>query len=484
MLKYQIHLLFKVSLVLYCVQNSPDPDGSMRMDNPLVVPQNCAVMIPLKQVEPEMIKYVKNLKNSDDYMDFANKYGHSDTVKVSDILWLCTSLFSSSGKQILVPQILWFTEQDAPHQSTSNEAQQAFQKAKDLQQLQVDFTFFPMKQSFDGDLFYKELITLMLDVDPDDFEFPKAQLDEKILLQRVFRRACTKRALNYLTVELSEKAKFGVGVYSFARKSSLPKSILLSRDTKEHIVPKREYKVGTVPEDMEIEELVNIEANLEFKDKLEASSCIKYQQCGGEKIRFTPMEAYEIKQVMDPKIKILGFKPRIVVNIRNHIKSPYFIYPDDKIVKNSSLLFRTLWEVCLAEDEVVICIAVMRLKSLPKLVALVPQKQSDNDEGEGQYDGFRMEFLPYAGDIRDLSEHYPRPEVVDPSVTDNMKKICGRLRLNYSASMFDNPAVTKIFSKIEEQVYDEVDDEMYRDNVMPNAENQDGRIGEVRTLRP
>lgn len=468
--------------MLYNTDKSPDPDGSFVMENPLVVPKNCAILMPVKQVESDMIQYVKNMKSSNDFMDFDNKFGHSKDAKVADILWLCSSMFSSSGKQIRVPQIMWFTDEDQPHPDGSNDQHQAFQKATDLQQLQLDLQFYPMKMDFDGDLFYKELLCQLLGYDPNEFQFPTPQLNEKILLQRMFRRGYNKRALAHLTVELSPNAKFGVGVFSFTRKTFVPQSVLLSRASRQQIVAKRSYKYGTIEEgdDGDVANVSNMEAEFDYAEKLEPSMMVKYQLCGSEKIKFTPLEAYEIKQVMEPKIKILGFKPSSVLSQQNHIKGPFFLYPNDSHVKNSGVLFRALWERCLADDKIIFCIFTMRLKSYPRLVALVPQEQQVSADGEIQrYDGFRMEFIPFAGDVRDLSEIFTETPTVDQDVSSAMKKIIGKLRVIYAPSMFENPAVRHIYKQIEAEVFDqEPDEELNRDATLPNLDAQDERIGQ------
>lgn len=413
-------------------------------------------------------------------MDFDNKFGHSKDAKISDVMWLCSSIFGSCDKQIRVPTIMWYTDEDLPHQDGSGDQRQAFQKAKDLQQLHIDLHFFPLKADFDGDLFYKELLCQLLGEELDDYLFPMPQLDEKKLLQRMFRRGCNKRALSYLSVEFSENVKFGVGIYAFTRKSTMPKPILLSRSNREEIVTKRSYKYGTFQEgnDGIVENVSNLEANFDYNEKLEPNKAVKYQKCGGDEIKFTLLEAYEIKQVMEPKIKVLGCKPSSVLNEHNHIKCPYFLYPADTRVKNSTVFFRALWERCLADDKVVICIFTMRLKSYPRLVALVPQEQAFGDDGEIlRYDGFRMQFIPFAGDIRDLSEVFTRAPDVDADITFAMKKIVGRLRINYAPTMFDNPATTKIYSTIEQQVFeDDPDEEPHRDSTLANLEVQDDRI--------
>lgn len=473
---------FQISVVLYNTATSPEPEGDFKIENAPVVPHNCAILIPLKQIEAPIIRYVKNMKSSEDFMDFDNKFGHSTDAKISDLLWLCSTIFGSCERQIRVPTIMWYTDGDAPHKDGSADQRQALQKAKDLQQLHIDIQFFPLKVDFDGDLFYKELLCQLLDLDLDDYEFPTPQLNEKKLLQRMFRRGCNKRARSYLSVEFSENVKFGVGMYSYTRKTTMPKPILLSRSNQEVIVSKRSYKCGTFQEgnDGDVVNNSNLEADIDFKEKLQPSKAIKLQHCGGEKIKFTPLEAYEIKQVMDPKIKVLGFKPSSVLNEHNHIKCPLFLYPAENIVKNSTVFFRALWERCLADDSVVICIMTMRIKSYPRLVALVPQEQTMSDDGETlSYDGFRMEFIPFSGDIRDLSEVFTRPPEIDQNVTQVMKKIVGKLRINYSPALFDNPAITKIYSAIEQQVFDDdFDEELIKDPTLADLEVQDDRIAE------
>ncbi|CRL02262.1 CLUMA_CG015150, isoform A [Clunio marinus] len=469
-----------IGAILYNTKNSPDPGDNMHNDNSLVVPKNCAVLMPLNQIEPENIRFIKNLLASDDFLDFDNKFGHSTDAKIADVLWLCSSIFSSCGKQIKVPQIMWFTDQDSPHQVGSSDHQQSFQRAKDLQQFQLDLQFYPMKDSFDGGLFYKELLCQILGIEMEEFEFPTTQLDEKLLIQRMFRRAHNKRAIAHLLVEISSNAKFGVGIYSLTRTSQIPKSTVISRHSRELIETKRSYKYGVIPEDAV--DVDNLHYDLDYTEKLEPGMMVKYQQCGGEKIKFTHLEAYEIKQVMDPKIKILGFKPSSVLSDYHHIKGSYFIYPNDNKIKHSATLFRALWERCLVDDKVIICIFTMRLKSYPRLVALVPQEQKVGIDSEVlRYEGFRLDFIPFAGDIRDLSEVLTGKNLIDSNTTTVMKKMLSRLRLHYAPTMFNNPTVTNIYRKIEESYFEDenkTEDDIFEDPMVPNLDAQDNRIEE------
>lgn len=56
----------QVGVVLYNTDKSPDPEGSFQMtENPLPVPNHCAILIPMQQIEAETIRYVKNLRKSE-----------------------------------------------------------------------------------------------------------------------------------------------------------------------------------------------------------------------------------------------------------------------------------------------------------------------------------------------------------------------------------------------------------------------------------
>lgn len=105
-----------------------------------------------------------------------------------------------------------------------------------------------------------------------------------------------------------------------------------------------------------------------------------------------------MKQIQEPGIKLIGFKPLSAINLELHLKSTYFLYPSDDRIKGSSTLFRALWEKCWEKEKIAICIVTLRKKSNPKLVALIPQKQEEFESQDVmRFDGFRMVQLPFAG---------------------------------------------------------------------------------------
>lgn len=421
------------------------------------------------------------MRQSDDFMDFTNKYGHSEDAKISDVLWLCTTLFTTASKVVKSRSIIWFTNDDSPHQSGHAQLQQAFQKAKDIQQLQIDVKFCPMSTSFDGDKFYKELICQIMNFNVNDFEFPEPLLDERPLVNRISSRSYKKRALAYLEFEISNTSKFGVGVYSNTGKDKAQlKSHIFSRKDNKEIKKRRFVRYGYRPQTNGSDDE---DAEFEFTENLDPTKTVKYRVIGNDCVKFSITEAFGIKQVMNPKIKLLAFKSKDFLNESfYYIKSPQFLYPHDGKIKNSSKLFRALWEQMIKEDKVGICAYTMRLKSSPRIVALVPSQQTLQDDEIIRYDGFQMIFLPFADDIRDLSK-FMDAETIDSEENDEqienlMMKIIGKLKVKYTPLMFENMQNHRIITLVENQVYDEdLDEETMNSFKLPNVAAQDQRIG-------
>ncbi|CAO1409413.1 unnamed protein product [Diamesa serratosioi] len=451
-------------VVLYNTEKSPAINSDDDQVS-IVVPKNCSIMIPMKPVSADTIRFLKGMQEFD-LNDFSNKFGHSEDTKISDVLWLCSSLFSNAGFKLQLSSIFWMTDNDSPHDPGSNNFQQAYRRAKDSQQLNWEFRMIPLKEDFDGDKFYKELICNIIDEDPTEFEFPKFLVDEYELKKRVFRRDYRKRTISKVEMKVGDDMKIGIGIYSIIRKSAMPTKIMLSRDTKQVITATRGYKYGKINDDEDLN------TQEEADQKLTAAQTIKYQEVGSEMVKFTPIEANEIKQILEPGLKILGFKPSSVISMHNHIKSPYFVYPTECTIKNSTVFFRALWEKCLELEVVAIGIFTMRLKSLPRLVALIPQEM---DEKTMSNDGFRLEFLPFTGDIRNLNVFdRPAPQYKTEAY-EPFRKIVKKLKFHYEPELFENPSIRNIYKNIESVEFD-TSFEVEEDATLPNEVLQDSQI--------
>jgi ATP-dependent DNA helicase 2 subunit 1 len=277
-----------------------------------------------------------------------------------------------------------------------------------------------------------------LNCDADDLEIgdPTTNIDR--LKKQIFRQDYRKRVNYHLTWTLGDGLDLGVGVYGLTRKKVYIKKLKLQRDTNEVITSKRSYWVTNLSEDNQEE--------IESKRLMpgEEQKCIFL---GGEQITLTAEEHTNMKQMTNPGCKLLGFKPASVVSVHYHSKSPHFLFADETQIKGSSKLFSGLWQTCLAKEKVAICLLTLRRRTWPRFVALIPQAEIRSPENDLiSPNGFRVEYLPFAEDIRNLSFLFEMPI---PSITDEqkelMKKITKKLRFNYSPSLFESP--TLIVSK-------------------------------------
>ncbi|KAL1402776.1 hypothetical protein pipiens_005929 [Culex pipiens pipiens] len=449
-----------IGIVLYNTEHSPPPPDDTEIETGIVVPKHTAIFMPLASPSADSIRKVINFRESEDLFDFGRKFGHSSDSNFSDVLWLCSRLFTRCGYKLEQSSIVLFTSNDEPHSAGSYQYQQSYVKARDLQQLGVNLVLVPMVAEFDGSKFYQEFICTVADEDPEQFRFPCYQESRDCLLNRIFRRDFRKKALSHINFQLSEDVALGVNIYSLSRKTKYPAKVNLLRETNEVIISKRSYQVATDEEN---------ETGFVSQPLLPGNQR-KTQNIGGEKITFTVDEVTNMKQMLPPGIRLLGFKPMSKVSLVNHLRSSLFLYPDENSISGSTTLFRALYEKCLAKHKAAYCMLTMRRKQPSKLIALIPQECCYDDDGEPfRHSGFRIEFIPYAADIRKLDVLERPPPSVTQEQVDVFKSVVKKIKFKFHPSQFDNPVLMTVYTNIEallfnraEEVYDSTKSDLDR----------------------
>lgn len=355
-----------VGIVLYNTKHSPDPPSILSAtkdisDSGIVVPQNTAIIIPMIEISKEPIGYVKNLKNSDDFFDFKNRYGSlnvaTEKSSFSDALWLCSRMLVRCGYKLLSSTIVLFTRNEEPHANGSHEFQQSFVRAKDFYGLGVLLLLVPMLDNFDVNKFYKEFISTIYDIEPEQFEILSGKEQCENLLNRKFQRDARSACQRYLNLTIAKDLEISCGVYSFTRTAKIPTSIKLLRDTNERVIAKRLYMGG---------EFNETTMQMEFTQRLMPGEIRKYQEIGGKKIRFTPDEIASMRSLQSPGLRLLGFKPLSQLPLNYFIKSCKLLYPYEKNMTGATRLFRTLWERCLEKKKFAMCVLTLRRKAPPR----------------------------------------------------------------------------------------------------------------------
>lgn len=101
----------------------------------------------------------------------------------------------------------------------------------------------------------------------------------------------------------------------------------------------------------------------------------RYLELGENKVEFTQEEMVRIKEFGEPSLVLIGFKPKDRLKVYHNIKAPYFLYPDDERVENSSKFFQGLIETMIKSKKVAIARFIPRSKANVRFVALIPQKE-------------------------------------------------------------------------------------------------------------
>ena len=178
--------------------------------------------------------------------------------------------------------------------------------------------------------------------------------------------------------------------------------------------------------------------------------------------------------------KLLCFKPESQLKWRDFVRSCHFIYPEESLIKGSRSLFAALLQKCNERKVVAICSFKPREVSSPTFVALEPQLEvkDDNDKSQKTPPGFRVFYLPFSDDFRDLPEplelHEPEVEQVEAAT-----KIIKKLKMkNYEVEQFENPALQSHYKMIESLALftKDAEDENV-DDTMPDLEFQAQRLG-------
>ena len=322
---------------------------------------------------------------------------------------------------------------------------------------------------FNIDIFYNKL--LVVD-DEEDFSYrTKGGGDEGFdtMLAQVRRKEFKKRRMGSLRLELGgegEGTAISVYYYKTLNITKKPYATKLYAPSNQPVIIRSKYV------DMSTGEVLNMDDNNNNSSSSSSSSSSStrdqvtggisgdistYIDVQGDRIPFTRAEIQALvgvpsnmgttitaaassssattsNKIVDGgdihqqgRIKLLYFTTVDALQADMNISTPYFIYPDDRRISGSRLLFTALLDNMCVKQLIAVGIFLRNKSSAPRLVALYPQKeQLDEEVSEGyntirsefnkddvsaaypvSYSGFYMIPLPYAGDIRATSNITP-----------------------------------------------------------------------------
>ncbi|KAG4073284.1 hypothetical protein HA402_008630 [Bradysia odoriphaga] len=451
-----------IGIVFYNTKHSPLPREQTDTEAMLVAPNNTAIFMHLNAMSKDQISHIKHFKESQDFFDFKNRYGCIDTESFVEVLWLCSRMFMRCGYKLKQSNIILFTNNDRPYPDPSNELDKCLVRGKDLRDLGVHFVVVPMvDDEFDVEKFYREFVCSVNDLDPETYEFPSPSDQRDQFSSRVFHQDYRSSCMRHFNWTIGNGLSISCGLFAFAKDFKPSKQVYLLASTNEIVVSRRSYMSGTLDEET---------MEMQHNKRLLPGEQRKVQEVGGQKIIFTPDELTKLKSMVEPGMRLLGFKPMSQLPSNCAMKSCRFMFPDESHIKGSKKLFRALWEKCIEKGKFAMCVFAQIRKVAPRYVALVPQQR----ESYGT-DGFRILYLPMQTDIRNLDVFDSEvPEIPDNGI-DTMKKLVKKLKFNYKPDTFENPFQRTFYANLEALVFEE-EGEVIEDSTMPDITFQDGKI--------
>ncbi|EGC32746.1 hypothetical protein DICPUDRAFT_7342, partial [Dictyostelium purpureum] len=440
--------------------------------------ENIYVLSELDIPDPKIILQLEDILEN----DFSKSFGHfNGDFPLCDALWTCSTMFSNmkqtsaqSQQQNNFKRIFLFTNQDNPNQYNEGNRNLTIQRAKDLSELNIQIELFSMNkpgEQFDFTLFYQNILVFGDDdqyIDPNQFN---ASTKFSELLSKLKRKEFKKRSLGKIPLYIGSSSDNNnnnqivistqmYNLFSTARKSS---PVLLDPKT-----------------NLPVKQLV--------KNVCEATgatllpSQIKQSfYYGGEPVIFSKDELDSIKSIDRIGLTLLGFKPTSAIKAYHSIKHSSFIFPDEQMIKGSTVTFNSLVEQMLKSDKVAICRFTSRSGSAPRMVALLPQEEILINEfdsfGKIQFRprGMHIIYLPYADDIRHpvnvgIVKKNKSDEKKDQESIELAKKIIKSMKIKFDEKKYLNPSLQKHYASLQALALERDSIEETIDNIQPDQQ--------------
>ncbi|KAI8373938.1 SPOC like C-terminal domain-containing protein [Choanephora cucurbitarum] len=323
---------------------------------------------------------------TEDISVFQQHYGSSDQLfPFSDFFTVCSEMMANAPKFAL-KRIILITDNDDPTGQNPDYRRMALQKAKDLTQVGVDHVLFGIDRSdhaFDSTLFYSAI----MDVDDTRVkEDPLLSTTGRLMdMFDKIKSFQTTRSEFSIPFHIAPQLTIGIKGFNMVieKKAEQPKYFFTSGEQLKEVKAITRWRC------------------VDTQEYLTPIDIHKSYAYGGEKVILTEQEVTQLKTVNEPGLWVLGYRGQEALKSYHQISHPYFIYPDESQFKESKRIFCLLLKVLYEKQQLAICSLVRKNKTVPKMVALLPQLETlDKDGNQLDPPGFQLIVLPYADEIR------------------------------------------------------------------------------------
>jgi ATP-dependent DNA helicase 2 subunit 1 len=180
-----------------------------------------------------------------------------------------------------------------------------------------------------------------------------------------------------------------------------------------------------------------------------------YAEFGGERIPLTPTDVASIKAGSnahkEASLALVGFKPLSDIPITFILEKSYFCYPNDDAVKGSTDAFANLHASMRRKNVVLIGELLSRATTNSRLVALIPQAERKDSEGDTVLaPGMIVVTLPFEDDVRAME--MDAGDTSTPALVEQAKGLLRALKLSdvEFGTDFENICLKRFWTYIEE----------------------------------
>jgi len=427
-------------------------------------------LISISEPDARLIKEIKILVSKTDpnlnpnYISFIQeKFNPVKDMEVSlnDALWICQTEFKIYDAKKYNRRIFLFTDNDDPMLNNMTERKRTIQRGKDMLDSEIVLELFPMNvnRPFDMRKFYSDIITI--DNLSEDLVLSRGSFESRLreLSKRIRQKEIKKRTLGRCPFFLSKDIKFNINFYAGLHKATKPKSYLVDGKTNKNL------------------NVVNHAICKETGSVLYQNQIGTYQEYGGSKVIFSKDDMKKIKTMDDPGLKLMGFKDASFIKPYHNIRESYFLYPNEFLSNGASQLCDALIKQLTVKNKVAIVKFVPRDGASIRFCALLPQKESFDEDYFQTPPGFNLIFLPYSDDIRSNSDILQRSNIEGTINENNLissKAIIKKMNIDFDTRSFENPVLQRFFSTLQALALGENETEYVEDLINPDSEGLKG----------
>ncbi|XP_050544434.1 X-ray repair cross-complementing protein 5 isoform X2 [Daktulosphaira vitifoliae] len=335
-------------------------------------PKFLNVLFEIKKPNVEFIKMLDELLTVDE-----TKFGQSSICPIADAIWYGSFLITKFKEKQCHSSIIFMTCCDKPQ---INNKKTLYKRLNDIIKNKIEFKFIPLGAKFSITNFYKDLFYDFNVISKPSNGF----INTNDIVSTVNNLNRKQRSVNTLKFNIDNSTFFTVSLYNFYSEQKIQPIVKLDKCTNEIVESLRQA------------------FHAETDEVIPKSNLAKVCNISNKNIFFQNEEFLIINDMMEPSIRLLGFKSTENFHVYYHYKSGSFIQPNEK-VEGSYTIFNCLLECCLKMNKIAICFIKVRNGGLINLAALVPQPHIQDDQGNQiEPPGFHIMYLPYAECLRDV----------------------------------------------------------------------------------